>query len=173
MFDDMEAKWRAKIATAVAAEREACARWHDEQAEFGRQLKQADVGEVPPEVFQIGWHVKAAAALRSRPDSAPDMVLVPREPTEAMICAGNQAIGPYVYGDGEHGIEADAAYQCYRAMIAAAVPGDGPDSVPDGVCCFCSKTITPTQAYDTLPGGRRCHMACWPRPAAVAEEGKS
>ena len=49
------------------------------------------------------------------------MVVVPREPTDAMIDAGNEkAIAPvYVAGD-----EMPSADDCWRAMVAAALAGE-------------------------------------------------
>jgi len=67
----------------------------------------------------VEWIRNRAAALPAQPAAVPaECVVVPREPTEAMLHAARDwSVKKYSQGIGH-----DAAIGCYRAMIAAAPP---------------------------------------------------
>jgi hypothetical protein len=76
-----------------------------------------------------------AAALSSTLEAPADWVLVPREPTEAMLHAGGQArMYPSVHMSGPSAMAQREAYRIYRAMIAAIGPVMNP-------CPECGKEI--------------------------------
>ena len=101
--------------------------------------KWKDRPEGIPHEWQQAWETCAetaediAAAIRALSDTPPDMVLVPREPTPAMIKACLQAALDFmaetktteVHPGQTYPSPSENARRCWRAMVKAAGKGEG------------------------------------------------
>jgi len=101
--------------------------------------KWKDRPEGIPHEWQRSWETCAetaediAAAIRALSDTPPDMVLVPREPTPAMIKACLQAALDFmaetktteVHPGQTYPSPSENARRCWRAMVKAAGKGEG------------------------------------------------
>ena len=130
--DELRGHISAAIASAVAAERERCAEILRQMAEKARH---SFPGSEEQRVHAYAWLHDAKLAIRSPAPAqdARDWVVVPREPTEAMLVV--LAMGTEHPADWEAGkkaqrhrddippqYEMEAAYGQYQRLIAAAHP---------------------------------------------------
>jgi hypothetical protein len=96
----------------------------DEMAEAACKSFFSDLGKEP-----TGGEDELRGFMRAAIEAAVgDLVLVPREPTEAMLKAGYEAYEDAISGHGLDGPASESADACYRAMISAHtqdVPSDG------------------------------------------------
>jgi hypothetical protein len=117
----------ARVEEARRDALEEAARWHDEQASKAQKLSDMKVSALDSKVWgdYAQNHREYATAIRALSDTPPDMVMVPREPTSAMIEAGF-LVGPQAFKNRK---TADwwpsDVTAIYSAMVKAARKGEG------------------------------------------------
>jgi glutathione S-transferase len=137
---DAAAKVGQMIQQAKRDALEEAARWHDEQAKrWQNTYVKETLSGLDMQAARVmclehgGFHIDSAAAIRALSDTPPDMVLVPREPTPAMIKACLQAALDFmaetktteVHPGQTYPSPSENARRCWRAMVKAAGKGEG------------------------------------------------